>query len=186
MLAIWESFSIKQCYFAFPANVPPFRLSETSASKMLKLNCIEKQCIEKQTHYSADKGPYSQGYGLPSGHIWLWELDCKEGRAPNNWCLQTVVLEKTPESPLDSKEMKLVSLKRNQPWILVGSTDAEVETGVFWSSDANSQLNGKVSWCWERLRAEREWDGWMASPMKRTWTWTNFGRWWETERPGML
>ena len=92
MLAIWESFSIKQCYFAFPANVPPFRLSETSASKMMKLNCIEKQCIEKQTHYSADKGPYSQGYGLPSGHIWLSELDWKEGRAPKNWCLGTVAL----------------------------------------------------------------------------------------------
>ena len=36
-----------------------------------------KQCVKKQRHYSADKGPYSQGYGLPSGHIWLWELDHK-------------------------------------------------------------------------------------------------------------
>ena len=37
-------------------------------------------------HHSADKGPYSQGYGLPSSHV-LWELDCKE--APRNWCLPT-------------------------------------------------------------------------------------------------
>ena len=52
-----------------------------------------RQCVEKQRHYSADKGPYSQSYGLSSGHVWLWELDHKEGRMPQNWCLQTVVLE---------------------------------------------------------------------------------------------
>ena len=42
------------------------------------------QCVEKQTHYSADKGPYSQGYGLPSGHMRLWALDQKEDRIPKN------------------------------------------------------------------------------------------------------
>ena len=55
-----------------------------------------RQHAEKQRHYSADKGPCSQGYGLPSGHVRLWELDPKEGRVPKNWCLRTVVLEKTP------------------------------------------------------------------------------------------
>ena len=49
-----------------------------------------------------------------------------------------MVLEKTPESPLDSKEIKLVNLEGNQPQILFGRTDAEAETPVFWSSDANS------------------------------------------------
>ena len=44
-----------------------------------------RQGVEKQRHYSADKGLYSQGYGLPSGHVWLWELDGKEGRMPKNW-----------------------------------------------------------------------------------------------------
>ena len=98
-------------------------------------------CVEKQRRCSANKGPYSQGYGLPSGHVWLWELDHKESRAPNNWCLWTVVLEKTPESPLDSKEIKPVNLKGNQPWTFIGRTDAEAP--VFWSPDANSQLIGK-------------------------------------------
>jgi len=73
----------------------------------------------------------SQGYDLPSDHVQLWELDSKEDRAPNNWCLPTVVLEKTPKSPLDSKEIKLVNLKGNQPWILFGRTGAEAETPVF-------------------------------------------------------
>ena len=103
------------------------------------------QCVEKQRHYSGNKGPYSQGCGLPNGHIQLWELDCKAGRAPKSWCLQTVVLEKTPENALDSKEVKPVSLKGNQPWILVGRTNAETETLVFWSSDMKSRLTGKVS-----------------------------------------
>jgi len=74
-----------------------------------------RQCVEKQRHYSADKGAYSQGYVLPSGHIGLGELDCKEGRTPKNLFLWTVVLEKTPESPLDSKGIKPVNLKGDQP-----------------------------------------------------------------------
>ena len=75
-------------------------------------------------------------------HIPLCKLDCKEGRMPKKWCLRTVVLEKTPESPLDSKEIKPVNLKGDQPWIFTGRTDAEVS--VFWSSDSNRWLIGKV------------------------------------------
>ena len=82
---------------------------------------------------TVDKCLYSQGYGLPSGHIWLLELDCKEGRTPKNWCLWTVVLEKSPESPLDRKEIKPINLKGNQPWILTGRTGAKAEAPVFWS-----------------------------------------------------
>ena len=52
----------------------------------------------------ATKVHYSQVYGLPSGHIQLWELDHKGGRASKNWCLWTVVLEKTLWSALDCKE----------------------------------------------------------------------------------
>ena len=88
-------------------------------------------------------------YGLPSGHIQLWEPDCREGRMPKNWCLQTMLLEKTPKSPLDSKEIKPVNLKGNQPWIVTGRTD--IEAPVFWSSDVNRWLFGKVP------RAGKDW-----------------------------
>ena len=108
---------------------------------MTNLNSMLKS---RDINYSASKGPYSQGYSLPSGHLQLWELDCKEGRTPKNWCLQTVMLEKTPESPLDSKEIKPVNLKGDQPWIFSERTDAEAETPVFWSSDVNSWLTGRV------------------------------------------
>ena len=65
----------------------------------------------------------------------------KEGWALKNWCLWTVVLEKTLESPLSSKEIKPVNPKGNQPWIFVGMTDAEAP--VFWPPDEESQLIGK-------------------------------------------
>ena len=65
-----------------------------------------------------------------------------KARVPKNWCLGTVVPEKTPKSPLDSGEIKPVNFKGDQPWIFTGRTDAEAP--VFWSSDANSGLIGKV------------------------------------------
>ena len=98
----------------------------------------------------ANKGPESQSYHFSSSHIWIWELDHKEGWVPKNWCFQTVVLEKTLESPLDSKEIKLVNSKENQPWILIGSSDAEAEAPILWLPDVKSEL---ISWCWERLQA---------------------------------
>ena len=100
--------------------------------------------FEKQRHYSVDKGPYSEGYGLPCGHIQLWQLNHKESRPPKNWCLWTVMLKKTSESPLDGKVINPVNLRGNEPWILTGRTKAEAETPAFWSPDANSWDTGKV------------------------------------------
>ena len=76
-------------------------------------------------------------------HVWMWELDHKEGWAPKNWCFQTVVLEKTLESPLDYREIKLVNPKRKQPWIFIGKTDAKAEAPVLWPPDLKSLLLGK-------------------------------------------
>ena len=71
----------------------------------------------------------------------MWELDnLKKVRAPKNWCLWSVVLEKTLESSLDSKEIKPVSSKGNQPWIFIGRTDAEAEVPIFWPPDVKSRL----------------------------------------------
>ena len=71
------------------------------------------------------------------------EVNHKEGRVPKNWCFQTVVQEKTLQSPLESKEIKPVNPKGNQPWILTGRTNAEAEAPILWPSDAKSQLIGK-------------------------------------------
>ena len=91
----------------------------------------------------ADKGLYSQSYGLSSSHVQMWELDHKEGWVPKNWGFQIVVLEETLESPLDCKEIKPVNSKWNQLWIFIGRTDAEAEAPKFWPSDVKSQLTGK-------------------------------------------
>ena len=73
----------------------------------------------------------------------MWEVDHKEGWALKKWCFQTGVLQKTLESHLDSKEIKLANPKGNQPWMCIGRTDAEVETPILWPPDAKSQLIGK-------------------------------------------
>ena len=78
--------------------------------------------ILKQRHYFAGKDPSSQIYGFSSSHVWMWELDHKEIWVPKNWCFWTVVLEKTLEGPLDSKEVKPVYPKGNQSWIFIGRT----------------------------------------------------------------
>ena len=71
------------------------------------------------------------------------ELNHKEGWVPKNWCFQTVVLEKTLESLLGSKEIKPGIPKGNQPWIFLGRTDAEAEAPILWPPDAKSWLIGK-------------------------------------------
>ena len=148
-----------------------------------------RQCVEKQRHYSANKSPYSQGCGLPSGHVWLWDLDHKEGRTPKNWCLWTVVLEKTPESLLDSREINQPILREINPEYSLEGLRLRLKLQYFGHLMQTTD-SLESPWCWERLTAGEEgirgWDGWMASLRQRTWTWANFRRWWGTERPGIL
>ena len=109
-----------------------------------------RQHIKKQRHRFANKDLSSQNYGFPSSHVQIWELDQKEGGAPKNWCFRIVVLEKTRESPLDSKEVNPVSSKGNQPWIFIGRTDGEAEAPVLWPPDTKSQLG-------KDLNAGKDW-----------------------------
>ena len=94
-----------------------------------------RQCVKKQRHHFASKALSSQSYGFFSSHVWMWELDCKEGWLRKNWGFWTVVLEKTLESPLDCKEIKPVHPKGNQSWILIGRTEAEAEALILWPLD---------------------------------------------------
>ena len=96
--------------------------------------------IKKQRHYFADKGLYSQSYGFSSSPVQMWQLNNKKGWAPKNWCFWTVNVGEIPESPLDSKEIKPVSPKGNQPWIFTGRTDAEVEAPILGPPDSKSWL----------------------------------------------
>ena len=68
-----------------------------------------------QRHYFTNKDPSSQSYGFFSSHVWMWELDHKEGWAPKNWCFQIVVLEKTLESPWAARRSNQSILKEISP-----------------------------------------------------------------------
>ena len=103
-----------------------------------------RQHIKKQRHQFTDKGPYSQGYGFSSNHVWMWELDHKESWALKNWCLCILMLEKTLESILDFKETKPVNPKGNQPWITAGRTDAEVPILTQAGSLKKTLMLGKI------------------------------------------
>ena len=100
-----------------------------------------------------------------------------------------MVLEKTLESPLDSKEIQSVHPKGNQPWIFIGRTDAEAETPVLWPPDGKIGLTWKdpyVAKDWRREEGMTGLDGWMALPIQGTWVWISSWSWWWTGKPGVL
>ena len=149
-----------------------------------------RQHIKKQRHYFANKGPFSQSCGFPSSHVWMWELDYKESWVPKNWYFWTVVLEKTLESPLDSKEIQPVHPKGNQSWIFIGRTVAEAETPILWPPDVKNDSLGKTLMLgkiegrrrrgWQRMR-------WLDSiTNSMDWVWVSSRSWWGTGRPGVL
>ena len=98
--------------------------------------------VLKSRHHVADKGLSSWSYGFSRSCVQIWELAHKEGWVPKNWCFPIVVPQKILESPLDCK-IKPVSPKGNQPWIVIGRTDAKAEVPIFWPPDAKSQFTGK-------------------------------------------
>ena len=141
----------------------------------------------KQRYHSADKGLYSQGYGLSSGNMRLWDLNCKKAEqcridAFELWCWRRL-----PRVPWTARRSNQSILRKStlnthwKDWCLSSSIL------VLWFEQLT---HWKSPWFWERLRTEEEgirgWDGWMASPMQWAWTWTNFGRWWGTGRPCIL
>ena len=125
--------------------------------------------IKKQRHHFANKGACSQSYGFSCYRIWMWKLDHKEDWVSKNWCFWTVVVEKTLESPLDSKEIKPLNPKENQPWIFIGRTNGKVEAPILWTPDVKSRLIEKdpdAGKDWrqkEKWAAEDEMVGWHHS-----------------------
>ena len=131
----------------------------------------------------------------------MWELDYKESWAPKNWCFWTVVLEKTPESPLDFKEIKETPevpwtsrrsfiLKEISPEYSLEGLMLKLKVQYFGhlmprtDSLEKTLMLGKFEG--RRRRRWRGWDGWMASMTRGTWVWVNSRSWWWTGKPGML
>ena len=134
-----------------------------------------RQHIKKQRHYFVNKGPSNPSYDFPSSHVWMWQLNHKEGWAPKNWCFWTVVLEKTLESPLDCKEIQPVHPQGDQSWVFIARTVAEAETPILWLPDVKSQLIRKDPDAGEDWRREEKgiredeiagWHHWLMSLSK--------------------
>ena len=135
LFGVFETFFMIQCLINFGAVA--WKAHDVYYLFLLRVS------YSIQKHYFANKGLSSQGYGFSSSHVWMWELDCTESWAPKNWCLWTVVLEKTLESPLDCKEIQPIHPKGDQSWVFIGRTDVEPETPKRWLHDAKSWLIGK-------------------------------------------
>ena len=93
--------------------------------------------IQKQTHYFANKDQYSQSYVFSQYLCTDMRVVLQKDWVSQIWCFWTVVLEKTLDTTLDSKDIKH---KGNQPWIFIRKTDGEAEALVLRLSDAKSQL----------------------------------------------
>ena len=148
-----------------------------------------RQHIKKQRHYFANSGQSSQSFGFSSSHVWLSELDYKQSWVLENLCFWTVVLKKSLESPLDSKEIQSVHPKGNQSWVFIGRTDAEAKTPILWLFDEKNWL------IWKDPDAGKDWGqeekGTTEDEMVGWHHWLNghefeSGRWWWTGKPGVL
>ena len=141
----WKQWQI--LYFGTPKSLQTvtaaMKLKDTWKAPWKKSCDKTRQRIKKQRCHFADKRTYSQSYGFPSSPVWIWELDHKKGWVPKNWCFWIVVLEKTLQSSWDCKEIKWVNHKGNQPWIVIGRTDAEAEAPILWPPDMKSWFIGK-------------------------------------------
>ena len=116
-----------------------------------------RQHIKKQRHYFGDKGLYSQSYGFSSCHVWMWELNQKEG-----WALRIDAFlsncgvgEDSWES-LGQQEIKPVSPKGNLSWIFIGKTDAEAKTPILQPPNVKNWLTGKDPDAGKDLRQEEK------------------------------
>ena len=140
-----------------------------------------RQCIKKQRHYFANKGVYIQSYGFSSSHVWIWELDHKEGWVLKNWCFQTVVLENTLESPLGYKEIKPVNPKGINPEYLLEGLMLKLKLQYFGHLMQRDDSMEKILMLRKiegRKGDNREWDGCMATPTQWTWVWASSRSWW--------
>ena len=146
--------------------------------------------ILKSRHYFADKSPCSPSYGFSSSHVWMWELDYKKSWVPKNWCFWTVVLEKTLESPLDCKEIKLVNLEEISPEYSLEGLMLKLKLQYFGhlmqrvdSLEKTLMLEG-IGGRRRRGRQRMRWLDGITDLMD--WVWVNSSSWWWTGRPGML
>ena len=149
-----------------------------------------RQCIKQQRYCFANKGLYTESYGFSSNHVWMWELDYKEGWSLKNWCFWTMVLEKTLERPLGYTEITSVKPKGKQPEYSLEGLKLKLKGQYFGhllrrtDSLEKSLMLGKIES--RRIREQQRMRWCMASLTQWTWVWASSRRRWRTGKPGVL
>ena len=164
-----------------PWTEEPCRL-QSKESQPKWLSTKHAQCIKKQRHHFTNKDLRSESYGFSSSHVWMWELDCKEGWVLKNWYFWFVVLEKTLESPLDCKEIKSVNPEYSLEGLML---KLQYFGHLMWRADLlkKTLMMGKIKSKRRGRQRMRYLDGITDTT---AWVWANSGRWWRTGRAGVL
>ena len=163
----------------------------TAATKLKKFaplkNTYDKrrQCIIKQRHYFANRGPYSQSYGFAHSHVQMWELDHKEGWVPRTDALKLGCWRRLLRVPWTAKRSNQSILKEINPEYLLEGLMMKLKVQYF------GQLMQRTESLKKTLKAggegdDKGWDGWMASLTRWTWVSANSASWWWTGRPNVL
>ena len=133
---------------------------------------------------------YSQINVFSNSHVWMWELDHKEGWALKNWCLELWCWRRLLRVPWITRRSNESILKEINPeYSLEGlMLKLKLQSLATWCKELT---HWKRPWCWKRLRAggkgyNRGWDCWIASLTQWTWVWAQSRRLWRTGKPGML
>ena len=136
---------------------------------------IKRHVLKRETSLCWQRSIQSKLWFFQPSHT-----DRRMDEKLKNGFFWNVVLEKTLEIPLDSREIKPDNPKGNQPWLFIGRNDVEAEALILWPPDSKLTY-WKRLWCWERLKAggegdDRGWDGWIATLTQWTWIWANAQR----------
>ena len=153
-----------------------------------------RQCVKKQRHHFADKGPYSQSYVvflvvMYGCEIWTIKAECQRIDAFELWCWRRLLRVPWKARRSNQSILKVINPECSLERLMLQYFDISLwkdwrsSTLAMWWADSleKTLMLGKIEG-----RRRRGWDDWMTSPMQWSWTWANSGRWWGTGKSGML
>ena len=147
-----------------------------------------RQHIKKQRHHFTNKSPYSQSSSFSSSYVPMWQLDIKKAEFWRTDVFKLCWWRRLLRVPWTVRRSNRSILKKSNPEYSLEGLMLKLQYFGHLMGRANSLektlMLGKTEG--RRRRGNRGWDGWMASPIHRTWVWANSGRWWRTGKPGAV
>ena len=148
-----------------------------------------RQCIQKQRHHFANKGPYTQNYGFSCGHVWAWELAVKKTECQRIDAFKLRCWRRLLRVPWTTRRSNQSILKDINSECSLEGLMLKLKLQYFGHLMLRADSLEKTL-SWERLRAggegdDRGWNGCMASPTQWTCVWANSGRQWRTGKTGV-